>query len=153
MKSIIYKMKLFVAVLTMCYLFVTTSFADEMTKLNPYDEIEISEEDIDLMSRLIYCESRGENIEGQRAVAEVVLNRCLSSDFPDNVNDVIYQRKQFSTAKMLSKTTPNEENIEAVRYVLENGNTSLSTTEYVYFSTGKSNGHGFTKLGNHWFSK
>ena len=149
-------MKLLATVLTVCYLFVATSFADEIneiTELNPYDEIEISEEDIDLMGRLVFLEARGESIEGQRAVVEVVLNRCLSSDFPDNVNDVIYQKKQFSTAKMLSKTTSNEENIEAVRYVLENGNTSLETTEYVYFSTGKSNGHGFTKLGNHWFSK
>ena len=153
MKPIIYKIKLFVAIVAMSYLFVTTSFADEMTKLNPYDEIEITEEDINLMSALVFLESRGESIEGQRAVVEVVLNRCLSSDFPDTINEVIYQRKQFSTAKMLSKTTPNEENIEAVRYVLENGNTSLTTTEYVYFSTGKSNGHGFTKLGNHWFSK
>lgn len=151
MKSIIYKMKLLATILTVCYLFVTISYAEETT--NPYDSIEVTEDDINLLSCLVYCESRGESIEGQRAVAEVVLNRCLSSDFPDNVNDVIYQRKQFSTAKMLSKTTPNEENIEAVKYVLENGNTSLSTTEYVYFSTGKSNGHGFTKLGNHWFSK
>lgn len=151
MKSIIYKMKLLATILTMCYLFVTISYAEETT--NPYDSIKVTEDDINLLSCLVYCESRGESIEGQRAVAEVVLNRCLSSDFPDNVNDVIYQRKQFSTAKMLSKTTPNEENIEAVKYVLENGNTSLSTTEYVYFSTGKSNGHGFTKLGNHWFSK
>lgn len=151
MRKIIYKMKLLATVLTMCYLFVTTSYAEETA--NPYDSIEVTEDDINLMSALVFREARGESIEGQRAVVEVVLNRCLSSDFPDNVNDVIYQRKQFSTAKMLSKTTPNEENIEAVRYVLENGNTSLSTTEYVYFSTGKSNGHGFTKLGNHWFSK
>lgn len=151
MKSIIYKMRLLATVLTMCYLFVTTSYAEEMA--NPYDSIEVTEDDINLLSKLVYCESRGESIEGQRAVVEVVLNRCLDSDFPDTINDVIYQRKQFSTAKMLSKTTPNEENIEAVKYVLENGNTSLATTEYVYFSTGKSNGHGFTKLGNHWFSK
>lgn len=151
MKSIIYKMKLLATILTMCYLFVATSYAEETA--NPYDSIEVTEDDINLISCLVYCESRGESIEGQRAVVEVVLNRCLNSDFPDTINDVIYQRKQFSTAKMLSETTPNEENIEAVRYVLENGNTSLATTEYVYFSTGKSNGRGFTKLGNHWFSK
>lgn len=138
-------------VLTACYLLVTTSYADETA--NPYDSIEVTEDDINLLSKLVYCESRGESIEGQRAVVEVVLNRCLDSDFPNTINDVIYQKKQFSTAKMLSKTTPNQENIDAVRYVLENGNTSLNTTEYVYFSTGKSNGHGFTKLGNHWFSK
>ena len=139
--------------LLLLLLFTNGITAYASTENNPYNNIEITEDDISLMSALVFLESRGESIEGQRAVAEVVLNRCLSSDFPDNVNDVIYQRKQFSTAKMLNKTTPNEENIEAVRYVLENGNTSLSTTEYVYFSTGKSNGHGFTKLGNHWFSK
>lgn len=151
MKLIIYKLRLLTTVLAMCCLFVTTTYAEETT--NPYDSIEVTEDDINTLSCLVYCESRGESIEGQRAVVEVVLNRCLDSDFPDTINDVIYQRKQFSTAKMLSKTTPNQENIDAVRYVLENGNTSLPTTEYVYFSVGKSNGHSFTKLGNHWFSK
>lgn len=118
---------------------------------NPYANIEITEEDIELLSALVYQEARGESLDGQKAVVEVVLNRVLDSDFKNTVYDVIYEKRQFSTAKKLKGTVPNEENYEAVRYVIENGNT-IFPTNYVYFSVGKSNGKNFTKLGNHWFS-
>lgn len=119
--------------------------------VNPYESIEITEDDIELMSRLVYQEARGESSDGQKAVVEVVLNRVLDSDFNNTVYDVIYEKRQFSTAKRLKNTTPNPENYEAVKYVIENGNT-IFPTNYVYFSVGKSNGKNFTKLGNHWFS-
>lgn len=118
---------------------------------NPYANIEITEDDINLLSALVFCEARGESLDGQKAVVEVVLNRVLDSDFKNTVYDVIYEKRQFSTASKLKGTTPNEENYEAVRYVVENGPTIFSTN-YVYFSVGKSNGRNFTKLGNHWFS-
>lgn len=119
--------------------------------VNPYESISISEDDITLMAQLVYHEARGESEDGQKAVVEVVLNRVLDSDFKNTVYDVIYEKRQFSTAKKLKGTVPNEENYEAVRYVVENGNT-IFPTNYVYFSVGKSNGKNFTKLGNHWFS-
>lgn len=118
---------------------------------NPYANIEITEDDINLLAALVFCEARGESLDGQKAVVEVVLNRVLDSDFEDTVYDVIYEKRQFSTASKLKGTTPNEENYEAVRYVVENGPTIFSTN-YVYFSVGKSNGRNFTKLGGHWFS-
>lgn len=129
-------------------LFATTIKAETV---NPYESIEISEDDITLMAKLVYCEARGESLDGQKAVVEVVLNRVLDSDFKNTVYDVIYEKHQFSTVNKLKNTTPNEENYEAVKYVVENGNTIFSTN-YVYFSVGKSNGKNFTKLGNHWFS-
>lgn len=39
----------------------------------------------------LYFESRGEPWLGQIAVAQVVLNRVESSQFPDNVCDVVYE--------------------------------------------------------------
>lgn len=44
----------------------------------------------------IFFEARDQPIEGQFAVAEVVMNRVESPRWPDNVCDVVYQRKQFS---------------------------------------------------------
>jgi len=49
-----------------------------------------------LLANLIYCEAGGEPYEGQVAVGAVVINRVLSSVFPDTVVGVIYQKKQFS---------------------------------------------------------
>lgn len=48
--------------------------------------------DILALAKNIYFEARGENIEGQLAVAQVVLNRTKSLAFPDTIADVVYQR-------------------------------------------------------------
>ena len=55
-----------------------------------------SSSDLNLLSRLIYAESRGEPYTGQVAVASVVLNRVKSSSFPNSVAGVIYQSGAFS---------------------------------------------------------
>ncbi len=52
--------------------------------------------DLNLLSRLVYAESRGEPYTGQVAVASVVLNRVKSSSFPNSVAGVIYQSGAFS---------------------------------------------------------
>lgn len=59
-------------------------------------EIEFTEEDRYLLANLIYCEAGAEPYEGQVAVGSVVINRVLSSKFPDTVEGVIYQNRQFS---------------------------------------------------------
>ena len=51
--------------------------------------------DLNLLSRLVYGEARGEQYIGQVAVAAVVLNRVNSSNFPNSVAGVIYQRGAF----------------------------------------------------------
>ena len=47
--------------------------------------------DLNLLSRLVYGEARGEPYQGQVAVAAVVLNRVEHSSFPNTVAGVIYQ--------------------------------------------------------------
>lgn len=43
-----------------------------------------------------YYEARGEPLEGQIAVAQVVLNRVDHKGYPKTICGVVYQRKQFS---------------------------------------------------------
>lgn len=59
-------------------------------------EVTFSDGDRKLLANLIYCEAGGEPYEGQVAVGSVVINRVLSSKFPNTVMGVIYQNKQFS---------------------------------------------------------
>ncbi len=47
----------------------------------------------------IYFESRGESLQGQRAVASVVMNRVRDPRFPKTPCEVIYQRGQFTFVK------------------------------------------------------
>lgn len=59
-------------------------------------EITFAEGDRYLLANLIYCEAGGESYAGQVAVGAVVINRILSSRYPDTMVGVIYQKKQFS---------------------------------------------------------
>lgn len=51
--------------------------------------------DLNLLSRLVYGEARGEPYTGQVAVAAVVLNRVKHSSFPNTIAGVIYQKGAF----------------------------------------------------------
>ncbi|MCM1045201.1 MAG: cell wall hydrolase [Candidatus Gastranaerophilales bacterium] len=59
-------------------------------------EVTFADTDRYLLANLIYCEAGGEPDEGQLAVGSVVINRVLSSVYPDTVTGVIYQNRQFS---------------------------------------------------------
>lgn len=59
-------------------------------------EISFADGDRYLLANLIYCEAGNQPFEGQVAVGAVVMNRVMSSVFPDTVVGVIYQNKQFS---------------------------------------------------------
>lgn len=59
-------------------------------------EVSFAETDLYLLANLIYCEAGGEPYAGQLAVGSVVINRVLSSKYPDTVLGVIYQNRQFS---------------------------------------------------------
>ena len=58
-------------------------------------EVTFTEDDRYLLANLIYCEAGGEPYEGQVAVGAVVINRVLSSVYPNSLSGVIYQNRQF----------------------------------------------------------
>lgn len=54
---------------------------------------------LNLLSRLIYGEARGEPYTGQVAVGAVVMNRVRSSSFPNTISGVIYQSGAFDVVR------------------------------------------------------
>ncbi len=54
-----------------------------------------SSSNLNLLSRAIYGEARGEPYTGQVAVGAVVMNRVKSSSFPNSISGVIYQSGAF----------------------------------------------------------
>ncbi|SDH81501.1 N-acetylmuramoyl-L-alanine amidase [Alteribacillus persepolensis] len=50
----------------------------------------ITSSERDLLERLVSSEAEGESYAGKVAVATVVLNRVSSSEFPNTINEVIY---------------------------------------------------------------
>lgn len=58
----------------------------------------ISEQEVDLMARLVSAEAGGEPYTGKVAVAKVVLNRVSANDFPNTITDVIYEPIKYGYA-------------------------------------------------------
>lgn len=114
--------------------------------------------DLNLLSRLVYGEARGEPYTGQVAVAAVVLNRVKSSSFPNTISGVIYQSGAFdvvsdgqinltpdSTAKKAAQDALNgwDPSYGAIYYF----NPSTATNKWIW-----SRPHTVT-IGNHRFCK
>ena len=68
----------------------------QKSKWRDISEVTFEEGDRKLMANIIYCEAGGEPYSGQVAVGAVVINRVLSSIYPNTVVGVVYQNKQFS---------------------------------------------------------
>lgn len=66
------------------------------SKWRDISEVQFEEGDRKLLANIIYCEAGAEPYAGQVAVGAVVINRVLSTVFPDTVVGVIYQNRQFS---------------------------------------------------------
>jgi len=52
--------------------------------------------DVECLASVIYHEARGESVDGQIAVGNVVLNRVKSRHYPRSVCGVAFQPKQFT---------------------------------------------------------
>ncbi|WP_426349968.1 cell wall hydrolase [Alloiococcus sp. CFN-8] len=83
-------------------------------------KVYVSNNDIELMSRVVFRESRGEPYEGKIAVASVILNRALNPQFPSTIEGVICQKNAFSCVKNGQiSATPDESCYKAVRDALQ----------------------------------
>lgn len=99
----------------------------------------VSQEELELMARVVYGESRGEPFEGQIAVAAVILNRVFSDEFPETIKKVIYQDLAFTAvADGQYKLTPNLQAYQAVRQALNGYDPTYGATYYWNPSTATS---------------
>ena len=82
----------------------------------------LTEEEIQLLQKVVSAESRGESSETQYTVACVVLNRIESDIFPDTLAEVIVQSGQFACVENGAVySAPITESVaEAVNKALDN---------------------------------
>ncbi len=103
------------------------------------DAQKISEVDLVLLASVINSEASGESYEEKLRVGNVVINRVVSAHYPDNIHDVIYQRKQFSgICSSLFRFDPDgdrgdKESIKAARALLK-GHKVLAPTIIGFFN-------------------
>ncbi|MNP59576.1 Spore cortex-lytic enzyme precursor [compost metagenome] len=88
-----------------------------------------------MLRKIVMAEAEGEPYEGKIAVANVVLNRLRSANFPNTIYKVIYQKYQFSPVAngRFDRITPNQDTIHAVNEAL-NGRKEVSDDTYYFLS-------------------
>ena len=92
--------------------------------------------DLNLLSRLVYGEARGEPYQGQVAVAAVVLNRVEHSSFPNTIAGVIYQKGAFDVVSDGQiNLTPNDTAKKAAQDALNGWDPSNGAIYYFNPST------------------
>lgn len=101
-------------------------------------DVTFADGDLYLLANLIYCEAGGEPYEGKLAVGAVVINRMLSSVYPDTVLGVIYQKKQFSpvgSGRLALALSDNKANADCYRAAEEAMSGMSNVGNCVYFRT------------------
>ncbi len=87
--------------------------------------------DLNLLSRVVYGEARGEPYAGQVAVAAVCLNRVKSSSFPNTLAGVVYQSGAFdAVADGQINLTPNSTARKAAQDALNGWDPSYGAIYY-----------------------
>lgn len=90
------------------------------------------------LASTIYFEARGEPLEGQLAVAEVVLNRTRSGRYPSTICGVVRQPAQFSYVRrgVIPRADPNREEWRravAIARIAEAGETRLLPENVLWY--------------------
>ena len=116
-----------------------------------YGEMTLSQEDRDLIARLICMEGESEPFEGQQGIAEVILNRMAADNFPNTADGVIHAEGQFLAADRLYLAKPTHTQYEAVERAL-NGPYVLEG-DVVFFSQYAVNDSVFATIGKHVFCR
>ncbi len=127
----------------------TTPAATEPQVVSRYAAIELTDEEIDLLAKIVWLEARGECFEGQQAVVEVVLNRMLSEYFPDTLEEVIFEENQFSTAGLVHKAEPINTQYLAIEAAFSG--TNILPLDVVFFSQAPQNDNIWGSIGGHVF--
>lgn len=116
----------------------TTPYVSNLVTFEPQTEEESSEVEVDyypeftyskdwsakesyLLARIAMAEAEGCNTQTKTLIIMCVLNRVWSDEFPDTIEEVIFQENQFSPIDngRWDRVEPNEDCYEAVKIVME----------------------------------
>lgn len=116
----------------------TTPYVSNLVTFEPQTEEESSEIEVDyypeftyskdwsaqesyLLARIAMAEAEGCNTQTKTLIIMCVLNRVWSDEFPNTIEEVIFQENQFSPIDngRWDRVEPNEDCYEAVKVVME----------------------------------
>jgi len=87
------------------------------------------------LATAIYFEARGENHDGQMAVAQVVVNRMVDDRYPDTICGVVWEPKQFSFThdgkpEKMYEVEARETAMQVAEEALQGNGLNITSTHY-----------------------
>ncbi len=114
-----------------------------------YPGVELTFEEEELLARMVWVESRGETMEGQQAVAEVVLNRLVSGNYGSSIESIIRAENQFRSVEFLDDAEPTQTQYDAIEQALYGP--YVLPIDVVFFATYAVNDRVWGEIGGHTF--
>lgn len=90
-------------------------------EVEPKNHYNITNVEREMIARLLNREAGAASLECQKMVVSVIFNRYDAAGEGTSLSDIVYAKGQFTPASLLYRTTPTEQNYEAVDYVVKNG--------------------------------
>lgn len=115
--------------------------------------LELSDNDIEWIYRIVEHEAGNQKADGKRAVAEVVLNRVYSNKFPNTVEGVLFSPGQFCSREELEKMNPSESTQEVVNQVIWGEGDYVLSMHALYFKNTPKGSKDEVKIGDHYFRR
>jgi|GWRWMinimDraft_15_1066023.scaffolds.fasta_scaffold30250_1 N-acetylmuramoyl-L-alanine amidase len=99
---------------------------------------ETADREEECLAGAVYFEAKGEPLDGQLAVAKVVMNRSRSDRFPSSVCGVVFQRSQFSFVRgngfpPIARSSRNWREAVAIARIASNDMWDSSVDNALYF--------------------
>ena len=115
--------------------------------------IQLTLEEIELLSRVVQLEAGSEIRESKYATTETILNRVASNKYPNTLTGVLSQKGQFSTWKNISsvKATPTTDTYQAIVMVLTGQTNTVACTTLKF--NNKPIGNNPIKIGNQYYGE
>ena len=97
-----------------------STFAKKMTQrlVTIQEVVKVDDADVQCLQANIYFEAGNQSVQGKEAIALVTLNRTKTKHYPNEVCDVVYQRKQFSWANHGKRVPKLKNKLEAKQWAI-----------------------------------
>lgn len=130
-----------------------TSHAETGISVEELEE-EVYYDSLELLAVCVEAEAGNQDLDGKRMVVDVIMNRVDHPDWPDTIEEVITQPREFSSywdGGMDKVWEPSEETFRAVQMELK----ARSWPELYYFTADGWSRYGtpWKKVGDHYFSR
>ncbi len=130
------------------------SATEEPKPIDRYAGVTISDVERWEFASMIFLEAGNQSPEGQQAVAEVILNRVIASNFPNSLYAVLHHGEntsipQFSSVGRLYSASPDQAQFDAIDAALYGP--SILPDDVVFFSRHGENNRVWGQIGDHIF--